>query len=98
MKARQVQLVEYPDGPVQPSHFRVAEVDLRAPADGEVLVRNTYTSVDPGMRLRLRQSGPAGYFNSFRLNAAMDEIFTVGEVVESRAEGFAPGDAVSHAH
>jgi NADPH-dependent curcumin reductase CurA len=49
------------------------------------------------MRLRLRESGPAGYFNSFPLNAAMDEILTVGEVVESRAEGFAPGDAVTHA-
>ena len=49
------------------------------------------------MRLRLRESGPAGYFNSFPLNAAMDEILTVGEVVESRAEGFSPGDAVSHA-
>jgi NADPH-dependent curcumin reductase CurA len=98
MTSRQVQLVEYPDGPVQPSHFRVAEVDLPDPVDGEVLVRNTYTSVDPGMRLRLRESGPAGYFNSFPLNAAMDEIFTVGEVIESRAEGFAPGDAVSHAH
>ena len=42
------------------------------------------------MRLRLRESGPEGYFNSFPLNAAMDEILTVGEVVESRAEGFSP--------
>jgi NADPH-dependent curcumin reductase CurA len=49
------------------------------------------------MRLRLRESGPAGYFNSFPLHAAMDEILTVGEVVESRAEGYAPGDTVSHA-
>ena len=97
MTSRQVQLVEYPQGPVQPSHFRVAEVELPALADGEVLVRNQFTSCDPGMRLRLRESGPAGYFNSFPLNAAMDEILTVGEVVESRAEGFAPGDAVTHA-
>jgi NADPH-dependent curcumin reductase CurA len=97
MTARQVQLVEYPQGPVQPSHFRIAEVELPAVADGDVLVRNQFTSCDPGMRLRLRESGPAGYFNSFPLNAAMDEILTVGEVVESRAEGFAPGDAVTHA-
>ena len=97
MKSRQVQLVEYPRGPVEPRHFRVAEVDLPAPDDGEVLVRNTFTSVDPGMRLRLRESGPQGYFNSFQLNDAMDEILTVGEVVESRADGFSPGDEVSHA-
>ena len=97
MTARQVQLVEYPSGRVGPEHFRVAEVELPAPGEGEVLVRNLFTSCDPGMRLRLRESGPAGYFNSFPLNAAMDEILTVGEVVESRAEGFAPGDAVTHA-
>ena len=97
MKSRQVQLVEYPPGPVEPHHFRVAEVDLPDPGEGEVLVRNTFTSVDPGMRLRLRESGPEGYFNSFPLNDAMDEILTVGEVVESRAEGFSPGDEVSHA-
>src|SRR4051794_21854684 len=97
MTSRQVQLIAYPQGAVQPSHFRVAEVELPAPGEGEVLVRNLFTSCDPGMRLRLRESGPAGYFNSFALNAAMDEILTVGEVVESRAEGFAPGDAVTHA-
>ncbi len=97
MKAREVQLVEYPDGPVQESHFRVADVNLPAPAEGQVLVRNTFTSVDPGMRLRLRASGPEGYFNSFPPNEAMDGIMTVGEVVDSRAEGFAEGDVVWHA-
>jgi len=94
--ARQVQLVGYPDGRVGPEHFRVAEVPLPDPADGEVVVRNLFTSVDPGMRLRLRRSGPAGYFDSFPLGAAMDGIQSVGEVVESRAEGFEPGDVVTH--
>ena len=48
-------------------------------------MRNTFTSVDPGMLLRLRESGPAVYFNSFALNAPMDDIWAVGEVIESRA-------------
>jgi NADPH-dependent curcumin reductase CurA len=96
-RGREVQLVEYPHGEVETSHFRIVEVDVPTPAEGEVLVRNTFTSVDPGMRLRLRESGPAGYFNSFPLQAAMDGIMTVGEVVESRADGFAPGDSVWHA-
>jgi NADPH-dependent curcumin reductase CurA len=96
-RGREVQLVEYPHGGVETSHFRIVEVDVPTPAEGEVLVRNTFTSVDPGMRLRLRESGPAGYFNSFPLQAAMDGIMTVGEVVESRADGFAPGDSVWHA-
>jgi NADPH-dependent curcumin reductase CurA len=95
--ARQVQLVSYPDDEPRPSDFRVVEVPLRAPRPGEVLVRNTWTSVDPGLRLRLTETGPAGYFAAFGLRSAMDGIMTVGEVVESRADGFRPGDTVWHA-
>jgi NADPH-dependent curcumin reductase CurA len=95
--AREIHLVEYPKGEVSPDNFVTVEVELPDPEPGQVLVRNTFTSVDPGMRLRLRESGPAGYFNAFPLNAAMDDIWAVGEVVESRADGFEPGDAVWHA-
>jgi NADPH-dependent curcumin reductase CurA len=96
-RARQIHLVKYPQGEVSRDNFTIVEVELPDVQPGEVLVRNTFTSVDPGMRLRLRESGPAGYFNSFPLNAAMDDIWAVGEVVESRAGGFEPGDAVWHA-
>ena len=61
------------------------------------MVRNTWTSVDPGLRLRLAERGPAGYFAAFGLRAPMDGIMTVGEVIESRADGFAAGDTVWHA-
>ena len=70
---------------------------MREPGPGEVLVRNTWTSVDPGLRLRLAERGPAGYFAPFGLREPMDGIMTIGEVVESRADGFAAGDAVWHA-
>ena len=96
-RARAVHLVSYPAREVTPDHFITVEVDVEEPGPGQVLVRNTFTSVDPGMRLRLRESGPVGYFNSFPLNAPMDGIFTVGEVMQSRAEGFTPGDVVWHA-
>jgi len=96
-RARQVRLVRYPQARITPDDFETVEVDLQPLESGQVLVRNTFTSVDPGMRLRLRESGPAGYFNSFPLNAPMDDIWAVGEVVESRAEGFARGDHVWHA-
>src|SRR5271165_6949761 len=96
-QARQVQLVEYPLGEVTPDHFVTVEIEVPDPGPGQVLVRNMFTSVDPGMRLRLRESGPAGYFNSFPLNAAMDDIWAVGEVIESNADGFEPGDHVWHA-
>jgi NADPH-dependent curcumin reductase CurA len=63
-----------------------------------VLVRNSWSSVDPGLRLRLRPEAPAGYFAAFPLGQAMDGIMAVGEVVESRPDGFSSGDTVSHAH
>jgi NADPH-dependent curcumin reductase CurA len=77
--------------------FEVVEVPVPEPGPGQVLVRNTWTSVDPGLRLRMRADAPAGYFASFPLGRAMDGIMAVGEVVESRAEGFTAGDTVSHA-
>ena len=66
------------------------------PGPGEVLVRNTWTSVDPALRLRLRERAPRGYFAAFPLGEPMTGISTVGEVVASRAPGFARGDVVRH--
>jgi NADPH-dependent curcumin reductase CurA len=94
---REVQPVAHPADRPGPKHFRVVDVPVREPGAGEVLVRNTWTSVDPGLQLRLRATGPRGYFAPFPLRAAMDGIMTVGKVVASRAEGFAPGDTVWHA-
>jgi NADPH-dependent curcumin reductase CurA len=94
--SRQVHLVAYPADEIRADHFRVIEVELPAPGPEDVLVRNTWTSVDPGMRLRLAESAPAGYFAPFALKAPLDGIMTVGEVVDSRADGFARGDLVWH--
>jgi NADPH-dependent curcumin reductase CurA len=93
----EVQLRRHPRGELRADDFRVIDVAVRKPDAGEVLVHNTWTSVDPGLRLRLQEAGPAGYFPAFALRAPMDGIMTVGEIVESRADGFAPGDTVWHA-
>jgi NADPH-dependent curcumin reductase CurA len=94
---REVQLASYPLGEPRRSDFRIVDAPVREPLPGEVLVRNTWTSVDPGLRLRLAEQAPAGYFPAFPLRAPLDGIMTVGEVIESRAEGFAAGDTVWHA-
>jgi NADPH-dependent curcumin reductase CurA len=97
VSGREVQLASYPDGEPRASDFRIVEVPVRDPGPGEVLVRNTWTSVDPGLRLRLAERAPAGYFAAFGLRAPLDGIMTVGEVIESRAVGFSAGDTVWHA-
>jgi NADPH-dependent curcumin reductase CurA len=100
MKSAVLSVASYPEGDVGPQHFVVSHVDVPDAdglAAGEVLVRNTWTSVDPGLRLRLTAAAPDGYFRSFPLGAPMDGILTVGEVAASRADGFAAGDTVWHA-
>jgi len=94
LTGREIHVAAYTRGGPE---FRVAEVSVRPPGRGEVLVRNTWTSVDPGLRVRLREHAPEGYFDGFQVDAPMDGILTVGEVVESRADAFAPGDHVWHA-
>jgi NADPH-dependent curcumin reductase CurA len=96
-RGREVHLVRHPNGEVRESDFRIVEVDVAGPGPGEVLVRNTWTSVDAAHRLRLREKAPPGYFAAFALGQAMDGIATVGEVVASRADGFEVGDTVRHA-
>jgi NADPH-dependent curcumin reductase CurA len=96
MTGREVQPISYPRGEVQPSDFRVVTAEVPEPRSGEVLVRNTWTSVDPALRLRLREHVPRGYFPAFPLGEPMMGISTVGEVVASHAPGFEPGDMVRH--
>src|SRR5690349_10264803 len=97
VQSAELQVVSYPRDRVGPENFELVKVELDAPGPGQVLVRNTWTSVDPGLRLRLRASAPEGYFTAFPLHAPMDGILTVGEVVASQAPGFAVGDTVWHA-
>jgi NADPH-dependent curcumin reductase CurA len=82
---REIRVLRYPTGTVSGDDFEVVEVPVPDPGPGQVLVRNTWTSVDPGLRLRLRTDAPAGYFVAFPLGRAMDGIMAMGEVVESRA-------------
>jgi NADPH-dependent curcumin reductase CurA len=97
LSGREVQLAFHPHDEPRASDFRIVEAPVRDPRPGEVVVRNTWTSVDPGLRLRLAERSPAGYFPAFGLRAPLDGIMTVGEVIESRADGFDVGDPVRHA-
>ena len=74
-RSREIRLVARPRGTPRLEDFELAEVELPEPADGEVLVRNAFVSVDPYMRGRMNES--RSYVRSF----ALGEPLTGGAVV-----------------
>ena len=90
---REVRLAARPVGEPKPADFELAEVQLPDPAPGELLVRNTFMSVDPYMRGRMNDV--RSYVPPFEIGAPL-EGGAVGEVIASEAERFAPGSHVLH--
>ena len=87
---RQWLLRERPKGPVQESCFEWVETEVGEPAEGQVLVRNLMLSFDPTQRGWMTKDT---YIPKIPLG---DVVMAggVGQVVESRRDGFAPGDLV----
>ena len=86
-------LTSRPQGLPTPDNFALKEIELPPLGDGQVRVRNLWLSVDPYMRGRMNDV--KSYVPPFQLDQPMDGG-AVGEVVESKADGFAPGDLVQH--
>lgn len=72
-------------------NFTMGPVEIGSPGDGQVLVRNLFMSVDPYMRGRMNEG--KSYVPPFQIGKPL-EGGAVGEVVESRTDGFRPGDVV----
>jgi NADPH-dependent curcumin reductase CurA len=88
---RQILLASRPAGEPTVDNFRLAEAPIPALADGQVLVRHHYLSLDPYMRGRMNEG------RSYAQPQPLDAVMiggTVGEVIESRHPGYAPGDRV----
>src|SRR5690349_2292234 len=82
-----------PTGMPTADNFELKHIDLPPLADGMIRVRNRWISVDPYMRGRMNDV--KSYVPPFQVAAPL-EGGAIGEVVESKAEGFAPGDLVQH--
>jgi NADPH-dependent curcumin reductase CurA len=82
-----------PSGMPTADNFELKALALPALGEGMVHVRNHWLSVDPYMRGRMNDV--KSYVPSFEVGEPMDGG-AVGEVVDSTAEGFAPGDLVLH--
>jgi NADPH-dependent curcumin reductase CurA len=86
-------LMNRPQGVPTAENFEMKEIALPPLADGQIRVRNRWLSVDPYMRGRMNDV--KSYVPAFQLGEPM-EGGAIGEVVDSKADGFSPGDLVQH--
>jgi len=93
LNGREIQLASRPQGRPVPENFRLAGAGIPELADGQLLIRNEFMSVDPYMRGRMNDS--KSYSAPFRLDEALDGG-AVGEVIASRSDAHKVGDVVVH--
>lgn len=91
--SREIRLASRPVGEPGPHHFDVVATEVPEPAEGQILVRNTWMSVDPYMRGRMDDA--PSYIQPFALGTAL-EGSAIGEVVASRSASVPVGATVSH--
>jgi NADPH-dependent curcumin reductase CurA len=91
--SREIRLVARPRGFPDEELFEVAETPIPEPADGQLLIRNAYFSVDPYMRPRMNDV--RSYVAPFTLGEAMTGG-AVGQVVVSHNERHPEGSWVVH--
>ena len=87
---RQILLVEKPSGKLSAEHFKMVEVPISAPKEGEALLRVRYISLDAANRAWMQG---ATYRSAIEPNSVMAGG-SLAEVVQSNAAGFLPGDLI----
>ncbi|MRW89518.1 zinc-binding dehydrogenase [Duganella sp. FT80W] len=93
MLNHQFRLTSRPAGAVKRSDFAYAGEEVRALADGEVLIQIQYISLDPAMRGWMNASE-----NSYMPPVAIGDVMraiAAGKVIDTRNAGFAVGDHVT---
>ncbi|WP_433827533.1 NADP-dependent oxidoreductase [Actinoplanes sp. CA-015351] len=91
--SREIRLAGRPHGVPGPQHFELVSDTVPPLAAGQILIRNTWMSVDPYMRGRM--DDVPSYLTPFQVGAALDGS-AVGEVVDSRSGDIPVGATVSH--
>ena len=95
--SRQVTLRRVPDGVPVETDVEITSVELPHPSEGQLLVVNRWLSVEPAVRIRMGGSGSSlPKLPNYQLGAPLEGA-CIGEVVESHAEGYQPGDLIIHA-
>jgi NADPH-dependent curcumin reductase CurA len=91
--SREVRLVARPHGHPRETDFEVAATELPDPQEGQLLIRNSFVSVDPYMRARMNET--RSYAPSYVLGEVMYGG-AVGRVEESQNPSWQVGTWVSH--
>ena len=92
MNNRQVVLVSRPVGIAQAENFAIRDAPVVSPAEGQILVRNEFLSVEPAMRGWIADHG--NYSAPVAIGSVMRAL-AVGEVVESRHPDYRSGEIVT---
>jgi NADPH-dependent curcumin reductase CurA len=90
--SRDVRLASRPNGLPSAENFVIGQTELPPLKKGQILVRNLYMSVDPYMRGRMNEG--KSYIPPFEIGQPLSGG-AVGEVIESLADTFKPGDFVT---
>ncbi|GAA3574422.1 NADP-dependent oxidoreductase [Nonomuraea rosea] len=90
---RVYRLASRPLGEPRPENFELVEEEVPRPGAGQILVRNTWMSVDPYMRGRMDDA--ESYIPPFQVGGPL-EGSAVGEVIASEAGEIPVGATVSH--
>jgi len=89
--SREIQLRSRPLGIPSESDFELAEVPVREPKKGEILVHNEYISVDPYMRGRMYERD--SYIPAFQIGETISGG-SIGKIIQSNSDQFQVGDYV----
>jgi NADPH-dependent curcumin reductase CurA len=89
--SREVRLKSRPQGMPTADNFEIASVDVAAPGEGQVQIKNLWMTVDPYMRGRMVDR--PSYVPPFQIGEPL-QGGAVGQVTASNAQGFAAGDLV----
>jgi NADPH-dependent curcumin reductase len=92
MRNQAVILRSRPTGIAEAEHFAIKHVPVAAPETGQILVSNTFLSVEPAMRGWIADAG--NYSEPVPVGSVMRAL-AVGHVVASRHPDYREGDAVS---
>lgn len=91
MKNRQIVIAELPTDALTPEHFKLSEVDMPVPGDGEVLLRTILMSIDAANRAWMKG---ATYRAAVNAGDAMP-TYSICEVIQSNSPRLAVGDIVA---